>query len=677
MGNFTLSPRKGRSHNHSVLAFDCEGTGNENGFIMGAIYTKEGAQVFHDPHEMREAILTYKYRSYHIFAHNVEYDWGVLYQDDAGGWKLYKLDSRMIKMTYADKNNNTWTFWDTCNLTNFVSLEALGEIVGLPKLPTPEYLKAEGAAYPRREDLTSDQLEEIEAYVTRDARIVYEFVTQMEKIVHSLGGNLKCTIGSTAIDIWLRNYLHRDYKRVHPWVNELAREAFYGGRTEAFILGCSENVVYDDVHSLYPSIYVSTDYPDPDHLTLLPACEGCDQAEECDGNFYHNSECTRKPRLSYIEMYEGITKCTVHCPDMHIPLLPTRIEDRLMFVTGTFTGAWTHLELRKALELGYTVESIEWQLVSTEVCSPFKTYAKALYPLKAESKAEGSPFYFVVKLLLNSLWGKTAQRTDDSYIKLVRQIDHPLKYRAVGLDVVEWQNESYYKVPVNKPITRKDDESDEEFHHREKWQSLFSQPPYVNLLWAAYTTSAARLRLYDRLLAQGENPIYCDTDSVAGHKDLPTRDGLGNWGRVFGPTTMEVRGGKFYRYLDDNGNWKYRKAAVKSELQDEYWERGEVHWYRPRKLAEAIRDNERLSSWVKQVRSCNPRYFKRCPTCDTWEENEPIPTRPWTYKEAVAYLRCGPKVLPWKRQSPDNSLIDPQDELTVIRDWVERHKEKE
>ena len=77
-------------------------------------------------------------------------------------------------------------------------------------------------------------------------------------------------------------------------------------------------------------------------------------------------------------MYEGLVKCSILPPrDLYIPLLPTHINDKLMFVLcrtcteknnldkcthskqeRALTGVWVTEELKKAMEIGYKVRYI-------------------------------------------------------------------------------------------------------------------------------------------------------------------------------------------------------------------------------------------------------------------------------------------------------------------------------
>jgi hypothetical protein len=203
-GGQWLKALKGKVWPVMPVAFDTEGTGDPDGFVMGAVFDSDGGMLFNDREQMKRHLLGRHYLGSILYAHNAEYDWGVLWGDDSKGWHIFRASSRWILGEYRDDSGHIWKLHDTGNLSYFQSLEALGEILGLPKGRTPEYLKAGEGEYIKATDLTMDQRKEVGEYVLRDARIVYEYVCHLQEIVNGLGGNVKSTQSSTALDIFRR-----------------------------------------------------------------------------------------------------------------------------------------------------------------------------------------------------------------------------------------------------------------------------------------------------------------------------------------------------------------------------------------------------------------------------------------------------------------------------------------
>ena len=610
---------------YRVVGFDVEGTGEVDAFLLGVIYDWAGWRVFRDRKLMCKALLAHRYRGCRLYAHNLEYDFGCLFQDDLKGWSVYRLHSRLINCVYRDGSKNVWHFHDTGNLSYFISLAALGQILGMEKLETPEWIKEDGSSALEQGAITVEQWQRLETYCVRDAMICYKYATHIQETINVLGGEIKTTLPATGMDLFRRRYLKRAIKTPHPAINVLSREAYYGGRCEVFKYGTGHELYQYDIHSMYPSAILSTELPDPAGLYFFGAVK----------------------RESFILEREGITKCRVRAPRMHVPILPVRINGRLVFPTGEFDGAWCHNELRHALDLGYDVLSIDWQLCSRETCNPLRQYVRDLYDRKVAAQRSGDPSYFIYKLLLNSIYGKFGQKSDDSYTRMVRidLIDDFLE--KVGIEVMEWQGEDYVISPVCG--TR--------------------QPSYVNVLWAAYITAEARIREYGLLEKVGNNVAYCDTDCAIGPTVLGTSDALGGLGLERGPVTFEIRAPKYYRWTANGDDWQYRKAGIRAQFQRDFWETGAVSYYRPTKIGESMKADARMSRWIVQHKTDRARFFKRCPESEVWQEGRQIETRAWTFDEATFMYENARPLLPWVGGQMMSESILAAQEIETLESW--------
>ena len=138
------------------------------------------------------------------------------------------------------------------------------------------------------------------------------------------------------------------------------------------------------------------------------------------------------PLLKFINMYEGVTECEVMTPkNMNIPLLPLRIDGKLKFPIGNFKGVWNNVELRKALSIGYKIRPIK-QIIYTETFKPFDTFVNAFYNKRLEFKKENNAMELVMKLILNSLYGKFAQKEkQDLTINNMEYLDDDFKKKLL------------------------------------------------------------------------------------------------------------------------------------------------------------------------------------------------------------------------------------------------------
>lgn len=462
-----------------IIGFDIETTGKHNDFYMGGLYSKEGYQSFYDRYELIEELnKPIYYGNKFITATNLLFDFTGTYFNTEH-WNDFKIILRGSDLITASKKNRKGkkiTFIDTFNYAKF-GVKAMGKVIGLPKLESPACL----GRLPR----SKKEKEELERYNEQDCRITYEFMNFLQDSFTSLGAKLRLTSASTSMDLFRRKYLRKTIvKEEHVLkenMNDFIFKAYYGGRTETFYRGLIPHKLFGyDINSLYPSCMLES-YPKPD-----------------------SAKITDFPTLSLLE-FEGVSHVRLWCPYMEYPLLPTRKDGKLIFPTGNFEGHYTHVELRKALELGYKVIKMYKTLYYTKVFYPFKNYVLDLYAKRREYQKIGSPVQMITKLFMNSLYGKFGQKTlNDTQI---------INFQYLN----EEQTKAFRELDAKKHTT-------DGVNFIVNTEKECNQP-FVIPIFATYTTAKARLKLYDYL--EKYKAYYCDTDSAFTRKELPTSSKLG------------------------------------------------------------------------------------------------------------------------------------------------------
>jgi len=314
------------------------------------------------------------------------------------------------------------------------------------------------------------------------------------------------------------------------------REAFFGGRTNAFSLYHSvqdgEKIEYVDFTSLYPYINKTGRYPVGHPAKIL------------------------NPSLAllYSRKYFGMAKVRVVPPkNLFHPVLPARINGKLMFVlckscallqTSKCThtraeraleGVWCTPELYKAMDMGYEVSHVmEVHHFEKSTRGLLASYVNTFLQGKQEASGwpssdmtdEAKDAYLreyeahegisldrarieknpgrrqVSKLMLTSLWGKFGQRGNLNQSKIC---DTPPDLYAIFF------NERYrvvdmYVCPTNDQML--------EIVYCEASALLSQEPRNTNVYVAGFTTALARLHLLEFLLKVGMRAIYVDTDSI-------------------------------------------------------------------------------------------------------------------------------------------------------------------
>jgi len=478
---------------HKIFSFDIETYGDMNTFYMGSVYDESGYQVFYNKEDMKKFILSknvYRYKSY-VIATNLMFDFFALFDyEELDNFNFIFRGSELLTCQKIIKNkdrNRKVKFIDTFHFASKISLKNLGKIIGIDKYPSPYFI----GEIPNNDlyisllenKKTYTQKQYLEVYNIRDSEITYKFSKFFENSLINMGGELKPTIASISINYFRLKYLFENYRT--PTNNECVfmYKGYYGGRTEVFKRGKIQNLYYYDFNSLYPSVMLY-DYPDPNTLTMV-----------------------NKSHTYYINNYDGVTKVKIKSPkNLKIPLLPLRVENKLIFPNGEFIGHYSHIELRKAISLGYEIIDIFEGVYFTKNINIFKNFVNDNYNSRLQYKKEKNPIEYVYKIILNSLYGKFAQKYD------IKQNIHFVN----DFDFSKENVMKYKEVEVLKDffvITKEESEK---------------VPEFIQPIWSIYVTAYGRLKLYEAFEDVGFNNVfYCDTDSLITNIKLSEGDKIG------------------------------------------------------------------------------------------------------------------------------------------------------
>ncbi|XP_072385963.1 uncharacterized protein [Diabrotica undecimpunctata] len=318
------------------------------------------------------------------------------------------------------------------------------------------------------------------------------------------------------------------------------RDALYGGRTgntvEYFTCSKNEKIKYVDVCSLYPFICKYGKFPigHPKKIYVGEKCNAVDITE-----------------------LSGLIKCKVLPPTtLYHPVLPAKMNSKCMFVLcrkcgedfvqtecehsdeeRALTGTWVIEEVVKALTKGYKLLDVYeiWSYDSLELSKSQKGLFSDMMNkfIKLKQQASGWPrgcesdeqknhyieeFFqredvrldfseisenpglrSLAKLMLNSFWGKFAQRENLPKTSIIKQ---PNEFFSMLV------NPSLY---VNTVIPVNDETLVVTWEYVEEAASM---SPTVNVVLASYVTALARLKLYSYLDLVADRAFYYDTDSI-------------------------------------------------------------------------------------------------------------------------------------------------------------------
>lgn len=417
-------------------------------------------------------------------------------------------------------------------------------------------------------------------YLKNDCMALHQVLRKFFSMprIHSSG--IGMTTAAQAM-LCFRRHMKKPVRVSSDEVQKFCRDSYFGGRVEIFKQYGNKLNLYD-VNSLFPSAM----------LKPLPIEYIQDVSDFGEFGFYD---------------------LELKAPDMYIPVLPMKIENKLIFPTGDIKGVFFSEEIKAALSCDYKITKFNRGMEFSKSSEFFSDYVNYWYKVRQENPGN-NPKNFTAKLLLNSLYGKFGQREERTTL--------------VTYDGQEefsmWHSEDAFKLTGLVEIKS---------HHRAAHQLVHI---------ASAITSYARLTMLPFYHAYENELFYTDTDSLFTNAELPTSDNLGelkleksNLECFFRlPKTYAMRQGEkleikakgFPKKYLDNVTWENFKS---SELE---YTRKVFAKFR----TSVIRENKYLSM-VEVKKRLKAKYNKRVllPNNDTAPLNIKNGVIQWDYQDKI------------------------------------------
>lgn len=515
-----LSKLTGKIKTYKIASYDIETeteTGYNNFLLGGFIDSRGKYKSFTDKEKMREYMCKHVDKDTLLYATRNQFDYNALFY----GTEDYHKESPIMRgslLIHAKWKN--LHMYDTKAYTKARVVD-LGNMLGLPKLKID--LKK------NKKNMSKWEFRKLITYNKRDCEVTRLFIIKLQELLNELGGNLKSTIGSCAMDLFRRKYLqediHHEYKKEFSdgtKIKDFLKFAYHGGRTEMFKRGEDDRRNTDlpswkifDVNSLYPSVMLN-EFPNPSSAHLSEHKLG-------------------KLNISSIMKYDGVSDCEVVCPYMYYPVLSTFVNKKLCFIIGKFRDVFTHVELRKAIEKGYKITKIYKTIAYTKNIRPFTKWINELYDLRLTYQKENNKIFSdLTKLILNNLYGKFFQSNIKNMLFMVidKRNDDDLSQDGytfdydIGLAYIETPKESNQK--------------------------------FITPIFSVYTTAYARLKIYEKIVEL--NAVYCDTDSCITTMNSVTSNQLGKFKLEYESDYLLLGKQKHYKSIDKKDNRAIRKV---------------------------------------------------------------------------------------------------------------------
>ena len=234
-------------------------------------------------------------------------------------------------------------------------------------------------------------------YAINDIHALREIIFKLEDMYSVFGESITNKLGVPGI-AW--NIMHKScdvmrYSMYYPkdqLLINFIKSAMYGGRV--FVFKRKQfNSLGIDMNSLYSSVMAACEYP-----IGVP----------------HTIDLNTFNPLSD-KLY--IINCTMLAPNIQHAIHPHRtVNKRVIYPSNQyFTGSYSSVEIKEMLTDGYIIKDIYYGIEWNQKARIFEQLVNALYEIRKQYKSEGNAIELVIKLILNSSYGKFLESIDTKH----------------------------------------------------------------------------------------------------------------------------------------------------------------------------------------------------------------------------------------------------------------------
>ncbi len=320
----------------------------------------------------------------------------VLHEKGSVQWQNYRIEHVphkwfSVSEKLPDNKRRSVKVMDTFGFFQCSFVKALKSYIPDHDLMT-ELAKIESGKS-ARSSFEFDQLEMIESYWWTEVRLGAALIEELRDLMFGAGFKINSWHGPGA----LANYVYRkhgiaEHKAICPEpVQDAAQYAYAGGRFELFRMGRHQGPVYSiDINSAYPW-----------GISQLPSLS--------------EGQWIRKETVGPFDLAEfGLYRVSYRHMDLRNPqpLFHRSKEGNITFPPKVNGWYWTpevkalmrHVDDSRRVEISEGWEYVGWHT------RPFELFVNDYYNTRRQMKADGIGSEKAIKLALNSLYGKMAQR---------------------------------------------------------------------------------------------------------------------------------------------------------------------------------------------------------------------------------------------------------------------------
>lgn len=482
-----IEPFTGKQRKKRFLVYDLEWYPKTLQLRLAGLFDGADYHSFVTIGDFLDFVLRRKYNKATFFAHaGGLYDVQFLFEWLLNNPHRYKVTSFfsgssavLVKIT---DGTNSWTFCDSFWLLRD-SLARIGESLGRHKTADSwqcEAKRRDGVCEHEGKCMFYAPMKELRDYNEQDCRILHDAIERFEDEILGLGGELRCTIASTALHLFRSSYL-KSAIETSPEVNLEIRSSYIASRVEVLQRESGPGNYYD-INSSFPNSMKS---PLPGTLRSIG---------------------DRLPKAGTL----WFADCEVSVPEMYFPPIAYRkhFSGKVFFPWGQWRAWFSRPDLENALGNGVKITKVH----KAYTFEPFYEMGEYVDDIYGRRQRTGDAFSrLTYKNLMNNLYGKFAESEEKTTIVL-----NPDSFECPhgGAHKVGSVSEC---VEMIQPGVIAIDETRE--------------IPHAHIPITAWITAASRValgkRVVEQILPANRDLYYLDTDSLLTDATLETSPNLG------------------------------------------------------------------------------------------------------------------------------------------------------
>ncbi|MDH5463593.1 MAG: DNA polymerase [Nitrosopumilus sp.] len=300
-----------------------------------------------------------------------------------GKYRIVYYPSKCLKITAG---HHSVIFYDIAQFYNNVSLSsAYSQNIG--KI-SEKYLKLKNKRDEFSPTFYRRNTKQVRDYCIADCELTKQLAEHWIKLFHDAFSFYPAkwlSSGYLAEKVLINNGIEIPRFDSIPYdIQEMAYRSYYGGRFEILKRGLVGTAYLYDINSAYP--YAISQIPDLSK-----------------GRWIKKKSIHPDAKLGFFRIRANIPDCK------YVPPFPFRTKHDIIFPSGEFETYVTLAELQ-ACESTIFYRILEgYQFIHESDTYPYRRFVRNLYQKRMDLKKQNNPLQLPIKIILNSIYGKTGQ----------------------------------------------------------------------------------------------------------------------------------------------------------------------------------------------------------------------------------------------------------------------------